>query len=67
MVCELEYPFTVVPGQISTVSMRQQEVPAELFGRVNSAYRMLGWGTRPFVSGRGSRPRKWNCEVGGPR
>jgi MFS family permease len=28
--------------------MRQREVPAELFGRVNSVYRMLGWGTRPL-------------------
>jgi MFS family permease len=28
--------------------MRQQEVPSELFGRVNSVYRMLGWGTRPL-------------------
>ena len=23
-------------------------MPAEVFGRVNSVYRMLGWGTRPL-------------------
>ncbi len=32
---------------VVTVSLRQQIVPAELFGRVNSAYRMIGWGLLP--------------------
>ena len=40
--------FTTTLWDVVTVSMRQQEVPAELFGRVNSVYRMLGWGTRPL-------------------
>jgi MFS family permease len=40
--------FTTTLWNVVTVSMRQQEVPAELFGRVNSVYRMLGWGTRPL-------------------
>ena len=32
---------------VLTVSLRQTLVPDELLGRVNSAYRMLGWGTMP--------------------
>jgi MFS family permease len=32
---------------VVTISLRQQIVPAELFGRVNSAYRMIGWGLLP--------------------
>jgi len=30
------------------VTMRQRIVPAELLGRVNSVYRMLGWGLMPL-------------------
>jgi predicted MFS family arabinose efflux permease len=33
---------------IVTVSLRQQIVPSELLGRVNSVYRMLGWGLMPL-------------------
>jgi MFS family permease len=33
---------------VVTVSLRQQIVPAELFGRVNSVYRMIGWGLLPI-------------------
>jgi MFS family permease len=40
--------FITTLWNVVTVSMRQREVPAELFGRVNSVYRMLGWGTRPL-------------------
>ena len=32
---------------VVTVSLRQQVVPAHLLGRVNSVYRMLGWGLMP--------------------
>lgn len=32
------------------VSLRQQAIPAPLFGRVNSAYRWFGWGTLPIGS-----------------
>jgi len=32
---------------IVTVSLRQQIVPGPLLGRVNSVYRMLGWGLMP--------------------
>ena len=40
--------FLTTLWNVITVSMRQREVPAEVFGRVNSVYRMLGWGTRPL-------------------
>jgi hypothetical protein len=33
---------------VVTVTMRQQLVPDDLLGRVNSAYRMLGWGLIPL-------------------
>jgi MFS family permease len=32
---------------VVTVSLRQRLIPSELFGRVNSVYRWLGWGTIP--------------------
>ena len=33
---------------VLTVSMRQSLVPDQLLGRVNSAYRLFGWGTMPL-------------------
>jgi MFS family permease len=39
--------FTVTMWNVVTVSLRQQIVPAPLLGRVNSVYRMLGWGLMP--------------------
>jgi predicted MFS family arabinose efflux permease len=33
---------------VLTVSLRQAIVPNHLLGRVNSAYRLLGWGTAPI-------------------
>ena len=33
---------------VITVSLRQQIIPDHLFGRVNSAYRFLGWGGMPI-------------------
>lgn len=35
---------------VVTVSLRQEIVPSELFGRVNSVYRWFGWGTLPIGS-----------------
>lgn len=35
---------------VVTVSLRQEIVPPELFGRVNSVYRWFGWGTLPIGS-----------------
>jgi MFS family permease len=39
--------FAVTMWNVVTVSLRQQVVPARLLGRVNSVYRMLGWGLMP--------------------
>ena len=38
----------VTMWNVVTVSLRQRVVPAYLLGRVNSAYRMLGWGLMPL-------------------
>jgi MFS family permease len=35
---------TVVVWNVITVSFRQAVVPEDIFGRVNSVYRLLGWG-----------------------
>jgi MFS family permease len=40
--------FAVTMWNIVTVSLRQQVVPSALLGRVNSVYRMLGWGLMPL-------------------
>jgi MFS family permease len=40
--------FVTTLWNIVTVSLRQQIVPSELLGRVNSVYRMLGWGLIPL-------------------
>jgi MFS family permease len=40
--------FTVTMWNVVTVTLRQQVVPDELRGRVNSAYRMIGWGLIPL-------------------
>jgi MFS family permease len=40
--------FVTTLWNIVTVSLRQEIVPAELLGRVNSVYRMLGWGLIPL-------------------
>lgn len=40
--------FAVTLWNIATVTLRQELVPAPLLGRVNGAYRMLGWGLLPL-------------------
>ena len=40
--------FFVTMWNVVTVSLRQRIVPADLLGRVNSAYLMLGWGLMPL-------------------
>jgi MFS family permease len=40
--------FATTLWNIVTVSLRQRVVPADLLGRVNSVYRMLGWGLMPL-------------------
>jgi MFS family permease len=39
--------FSVSMWNVVTISLRQRIVPAPLLGRVNSVYRMLGWGLMP--------------------
>ena len=40
--------FSVTMWNVVTISLRQRIVPARLLGRVNSVYRMLGWGLMPL-------------------
>ncbi|MER5320097.1 MFS transporter [Streptosporangium roseum] len=40
--------FVITLWTIVTVSLRQQAVPSEMLGRVNSVYKMLGWGLIPL-------------------
>ena len=40
--------FSVTMWNVVTVSLRQRIVPGHLLGRVNSVYRMLGWGPMPL-------------------
>ncbi len=40
--------FGVTMWNVVTVSLRQRIVPSHLLGRVNSVYRMLGWGLMPL-------------------
>lgn len=40
--------FAIILWNIVTVTLRQQIVPPRLLGRVNSVYRMLGWGLLPL-------------------
>jgi MFS family permease len=40
--------FATTIWNVLVVSLRQQEVPNELRGRVNSVYRMIGWGLIPL-------------------
>lgn len=40
--------FLVTLWNIIVISLRQETVPTELFGRVSSVYKMLGWGLIPL-------------------
>src|SRR5215469_8286404 len=40
--------FFVTMWNVVTITLRQRIVPADLLGRVNSAYRMIGWGLMPL-------------------
>ena len=40
--------ITLMLWNITTVSFRQRVTPDHLLGRVNSAYRLVAWGTRPL-------------------
>ena len=40
--------FAVTLWSVATVTLRQEVVPAALLGRVNSVFRMVGWGLIPL-------------------
>jgi MFS family permease len=40
--------MTVMMWNVTTVSFRQRLTPDHLLGRLNSAYRLVAWGTRPL-------------------
>lgn len=50
MVCE---GFLVTMWNVVTVSLRQEIVPEQLLGRVNSVYRLIGWGLIPIGAAAG--------------
>lgn len=39
--------FVIIVWNVITVSLRQAIIPERLLGRVNSVYRLLGWGSMP--------------------
>lgn len=44
---------------VITVSLRQRTIPDHLLGRVNSAYRLLGWGSMPIGAALGGAVAEW--------
>jgi hypothetical protein len=42
------FMFTAVVWNVITVSLRQSVIPDHLLGRVNSVYRLFGWGSMPL-------------------
>jgi MFS family permease len=40
--------FGSIVWNVLTVSLRQEIIPPRLLGRVNSAYRFVGWGSMPI-------------------
>jgi MFS family permease len=50
---------TIMVWNVITVSYRQRVTPDHLLGRLNSAYRLLAWGTRPLGAGLGGLLGEW--------
>jgi MFS family permease len=50
---------TIMIWNVITVSYRQRVTPDHLLGRVNSAYRLLAWGTRPLGAALGGLVGEW--------
>ena len=42
------FGFSTMIWNVITVSLRQEIIPPRLLGRVNSAYRFVGWGSMPI-------------------
>ena len=49
----------IVLWNVITVSLRQRITPDRLLGRVNSAYRLLAWGTMPLGAAAGGHLAQW--------
>jgi len=49
----------IVLWNVITVSLRQRISPNRLLGRVNSAYRLLAWGTMPLGAAAGGLLAQW--------
>ncbi|WP_104116292.1 MFS transporter [Arthrobacter sp. B1805] len=49
----------IVLWNVITVSLRQRITPDRLLGRVNSAYRLLAWGTMPLGAATGGLLAQW--------
>lgn len=49
----------IVLWNVITVSLRQRIAPNRLLGRVNSAYRLLAWGTMPLGAAAGGVLAQW--------
>jgi MFS family permease len=49
----------VMVWNVTTVSFRQRVTPDHLLGRVNSAYRLVAWGTRPLGAAIGAVLGEW--------
>lgn len=49
----------LVLWNVTTVSFRQRVTPDHLLGRLNSAYRLLAWGTRPLGVAAGGALGQW--------
>jgi MFS family permease len=51
--------LAIMVWNVITVSFRQRVVPDRLLGRVNSAYRMVAWGTMPLGALLGGLLGQW--------
>jgi MFS family permease len=51
--------LAVMLWNVATVSFRQRVTPEHLLGRVNSAYRLVAWGTRPIGAAIGGALGQW--------
>lgn len=49
----------IVLWNVITVSLRQRITPNRLLGRINSAYRLLAWGTMPLGAAAGGLLAQW--------
>jgi MFS family permease len=51
--------LTIAVWNVVTVSLRQRITPDRLLGRLNSAYRLLAWGTMPLGAAAGGLLSEW--------